>query len=80
MILLKERKTLSRCNDHFPVRRLQLSGKNLQKSRFSGPVGANQSITVAFGEFDRYVFKQRFFPNAKCDIICTDHSVSFSFT
>ena len=47
MILLQERKTLSRCDHNVAVGGLKLSGQDLQKSRFSCAVGANETAGPA---------------------------------
>ena len=64
MILLQERKTLARGNDHITARRLQLTGQDLQKCGFSGTVGTDQSVTVSFGKFDIDIFKKCLFSKA----------------
>ena len=57
MILLKEGKTFAGGDDDFPVRRLQLSGQDLQKGGFTCTVGADQAIAVPFCEFDIDILK-----------------------
>ena len=70
MILLQERKTLTRCDDDITVGRLKLSGQDFKKCRFTGTVCSDQTIAVAFGKFDVDIFKKCFFANTQCNIIC----------
>ena len=70
VILLQERKTLSRCDHNVAVGGLKLSGQDLQKSRFSCAVGANETVAVSFCKFDVDIFKQGFFSNPQSDVIC----------
>lgn len=53
-------------------------GQNSQKCGFSGTVGTDQAITVAFREFDVYIFEQCFFTDAERHIIGTNHFLSIS--
>ena len=70
VILLQERETLSGCDDNITVGRLQLSGKDLQEGRFTGTVGTDQTVAVAFCKFDIYIFKERFFTHAQSNVVC----------
>ena len=54
--------------------RLQTSGQNLQEGGFSGTVCTDDTVAVAFGEFDIDIFKKRFLSKAQSDIIGTDHA------
>ena len=57
MVLLQHGETLARCDDDVAVCRLELSGENLQKRRLSGAVRTDDTIAVALGKFDVYIFK-----------------------
>ena len=57
MVLLQDGETLARCDDDVAVGRLELSGENLQKRRLSGAVRTDETIAVALGKFDVYIFK-----------------------
>jgi len=70
VILLQERKSLTGGDHNVALGRLELTGKDFEECRFSCAVGADQSITVTLCKFDVNVFKQRFFSNAQCDVIC----------
>ena len=60
MVLLQEGETLARGNGDTALGGFQLSGKDLQKSGFSGSVGSDQAVTVPFCEFNIDIFKQCF--------------------
>ena len=60
VILLQEGKTLAGGNCDFAGGRIQLTGENLQKSRFSGAVCADDTVAASLCEFDIDIFKQGF--------------------
>ncbi len=73
MVLLQNGKTLSGRNGDIAVRRFQRAGQNLQKSRFSRAVCANQTIAVSFRKFDVYILKESLFADSVSYVICTNH-------
>ena len=70
MILLQERKSLTWSDDDISVGGLKLTGKDFKEGGFSGAVGADETVTVSLCKFDVYIFKQSFFTNSQCDVIC----------
>ena len=76
MVLLQYGQTLSRSNVHTAVGRLKLSGQNLEKSRFSGTVGTDDTIAVSLRKLDVDILKQGFFPDSQRHIVSTDHVLS----
>ena len=63
----------ARCDCDVALARLDDTGENLQESRLSGTVGANQTIAIAFGKLNIHIFKECAFANAQSNIICTNH-------
>ena len=74
VILFQHGKALTGGDADIALCRLQFSGKNLQKGRFSGTVGTDDTIAVSFGKFYIYFFKERLFSKAQCNVICLNHN------
>ena len=64
MILLQERKSLTRSNDNISVGGFKLTGKDFKEGGFSGSVSSDETVAVALCKFDVYIFKQSFFTNS----------------
>ncbi|MNW65445.1 hypothetical protein D3C74_438290 [compost metagenome] len=57
MILLQHSHTFARSHMHVPGVGFNLSGQDLQKSRFTGTVRPDQAVAVSWCEFYVYIFK-----------------------
>src|SRR5699024_7927064 len=79
VVLLQERKTLSRSNGYIAFRRLKLTGQNLQERRFSRSVRTDQAVAVSFSKFDVYFFEKSFLSDSQCYVVGCNHFLYLLF-
>ncbi len=73
VVLFQNRQPLAGGNNHLAGSWFDFTGQYFEKSRFARSVGADQSITVAWREFDVDIFEQSAFPILESEVLGTDH-------
>ncbi len=73
MVLLEEGNALARRHRDGAGGGFKLSVENLQECGLAGSVRSDESVAVAFGEFDVDIRKQGLLAHPVSDIVCCDH-------